>query len=47
MFAGVRCVAKIEKISKKQATHLLLEAGFGYWMGEKIKEDIKNRLGLT
>jgi hypothetical protein len=44
MFDGVELVGKIEKISKKQAAHLLIEAGFKYYIGEKIKEDIRNRL---
>ena len=43
MFDGVGLVAKIEKISKKQAEHLLIEAGFSYYISEKIKQDIKNR----
>jgi hypothetical protein len=44
MFDGFELVSKIEKISKKQAAHLLIEAGFKYYIGEKIKEDIRNRL---
>ena len=44
MFDGFELVSKIEKISKKQAAHLLIEAGFKYYIGVKIKEDIRNRL---
>jgi hypothetical protein len=44
MFDGIELVSKIERINKKQAAHLLIEAGFKYYIGEKIKEDIKNRL---
>ena len=35
--------AALEKISKKQAAHLLIEAVFSYWYGQKVKQNIKNR----
>jgi len=38
---GIDFVHKVEEVSKKQAAHLLLEAGFKYYMGEKVKEYIR------
>ncbi len=43
MFNGIELIARFEKISKKQAAHLLLEAGFKYYVGEKIRKDIEAR----
>jgi hypothetical protein len=43
MDAGIDLVAKFEKISKKRAVNLLLEAGFKYYMAEKVRQDIEAR----
>jgi hypothetical protein len=44
MFEGVAFVAKYEKLSKKQAAHLLIEAGFKYYIIEEIKQDARARI---
>jgi len=38
---GIEFIAKIERISKKQAAELLMKAGFSSWMGEKVGEYIQ------
>ena len=42
MFKGIELVSKIERISKKKAVRLILEAGFSKYMGNKLKEHIEN-----
>ena len=41
MFDGIELVSKIEKISKKQAAYLLIEAGFKYYIGKKSKRTLE------
>ncbi len=43
MCKGIDLIARWEKISKKQAVHLLLEAGFKFYGGEKVRQDIEAR----
>ena len=42
LYEGINLVARIEHISKKKATDLLLEAGFSSYMGTKLKEHVEN-----
>ena len=41
LFDGIVAVAQIERISKKNATELLLEAGFSNFIGKKIAKYIE------
>jgi hypothetical protein len=40
---GIVWVAKMERLSKIRAVHLLLERGFSSYMGEKIKTELALR----
>ena len=46
LYEGIELVARIENISKKKATELLLESGFSRYMGAKLKEHVKNEQNI-
>jgi hypothetical protein len=44
---GIDLIAAIEQISKKEAAHKLIEAGFKHYIVEKIKQHIDNEVELN
>ena len=44
---GIELVAAIEQISKKEAAHKLIEAGFKYYITEKTKQHIDNQVEIN